>query len=106
MSYKAICLAICLLFGMTTQLNLIPDVTNAIIVPSPTNANTGSSVIFRFMFPAATPGAIGPPSLGSSGLSHKQFIGVQFPSSIGTTDLQYDQTSTIPKFSCALSDGT
>lgn len=100
MSYKAISILICLLLGLTTSTNLISDINNPLIINPPLGTSNGSVVTIRFSFPGPTANAIGPYALGSSGLNFGQLIGVAFPSSVGTSDLQFDQGSV--KFGCSL----
>ena len=102
MSIKAFCLTILILFTFTTQLNLIPDKNNPLIVEQPFQNNLPTFVI-KFSFPSPTIQELAPKSLGSSGVVNNQFIGLQFPSTIGNT-LNFDRST--PKFGCQLSDGS
>jgi len=99
MSFKALSLIVCLLIGLSTPLNLVPDINNPVSMQFPSTIDNGAVISVRFYFPPATPNALGPVALGSTGLSFRQFIGVQFPT---LTNL-FTQTS---QFSCALSDSS
>ena len=100
MSYKHLGLIICLLIGVSTPLNLVPDVNNPLSIKFPSTSENGAIISVRFYFPSATPNALGPLILASSGLSYKQFIGVSFPSIKGTLLTSSSQ------FGCALSDNS
>jgi len=96
---------------MSVSLNLLPDVVNPLQVNIPSNTanaalTTGESIIVKFSFPTTTNNVyVGPFSYGSPGLNYKQFIGVQFPSTM--TELGFDQlSSSAVKYGCALTDGT
>ena len=105
MSYKAICLAICLLISTTVQLNLYHDVVNPIYVTVPKFDVGGLSISFRFSFPTSTNGAIGPAGNSSAGLTKGQFIGVAFPKTLGAT-LKFAASATSGPFQCSLTDNS
>jgi hypothetical protein len=91
-SSKAL-LMICMMICMATAGNIIPDAQNPLQMNIPTNSMTGQYLIFKFSFP-----------IGSAGLNYKQYIGVAFPVSLATSDLNFSNNPA--NFGCALSDGT
>jgi hypothetical protein len=105
MSFRTLSIIVCLLMSMMAARQLTADWMNPLQMPDPRNTITGQQVVLRFRFPTASAGNTGPTGSASPGLAYKQFLGVVFPASVGTTDLILDQGAS-PKWSCALTDGT
>jgi hypothetical protein len=93
MFFSKALLIISMMIFMATAGNIIPDAQNSLQMNMPTNSVTGQSLTLRFSFPT-----------GSAGLNYKQYIGVVFPVSLATSDLNFSNNPA--NFGCALSDGT
>ena len=100
MSKELYLITIFLILNFTAQLNLIPDKNFPLMVKNPSKGNN-PSITIKFSFPSVTQNEMIPQLSGSPGLLNSQFIGLQFPSSLGSI-LDYDQKSAR---SCKLSDG-
>jgi hypothetical protein len=92
------------MISIVASTNLYPDANNPLQVQPPIASQIGSKFSVRFSFPSSTANSVAPYGIASSGLNYKQFIGLAFPPSVGTSDLIFSLQTT--QFACELTDGT